>query len=252
MGGRTPEAVTTPVVANWWNQARRGRCDERRVRSTLWREDEFLKWDPVHALSRRLAQLGSHVWPRACSASANRVKSLDFRTSSAIWPLVFRSVPYSPVSVTGRFGGPWDTQELARRSVSRFGLRAGRPPATHRVPDYLSDALGMDHLRSSRDGGPGPVGHGWKTTALSAAKIAGLDRNRGLFPPGDGNTTSTAPHPLAVSHPRHHRRGHPVAACGLQTLAHQAVPQGGTRATHRDGGQRHVRLRCRPPAEKPR
>ena len=30
-------------------------------------------------------------------------------------------------------------------------------------------------------------------------------------------------HPIAVSHPRHHRRGHPVAALGLQTLAHQAV-----------------------------
>ena len=54
------------------------------------------------------------------------------------------------------------------------------------------------------------------------------------------------------THPRHHRRGHPVAALGLQTLAHQAVLQGGPRATHRDGDQRHVRLRYRPPAEEPR
>ena len=45
--------------------------------------------------------------------------------------------------------------------------------------------------------------------------------------------------------------GHPVAACGLQALAHQAVPQGGARAAHRDGDQRHVRLRGRPPAEEP-
>ena len=33
-------------------------------------------------------------------------------------------------------------------------------------------------------------------------------------------------HPHAVSHPRHYGRGDPVAACGLQALAHQAVPQG--------------------------
>ena len=52
--------------------------------------------------------------------------------------------------------------------------------------------------------------------------------------------------PTRLSHPRHYRRGHPVAACGLQALAHQAVPQGGARAAHRDGHQRHVRLRCRP------
>jgi len=32
----------------------------------------------------------------------------------------------------------------------------------------------------------------------------------------------------------------------------QAVPQGGARAAHRDGHQRHVRLRCRSPAEEPR
>ena len=50
----------------------------------------------------------------------------------------------------------------------------------------------------------------------------------------------------------HHRRGHPVAARRLQALAHQAVPQGRARAAHRDGHQRHVRLRCRPPAEQPR
>ena len=58
--------------------------------------------------------------------------------------------------------------------------------------------------------------------------------------------------PNAASHPRHYRRGHPVAACGLQEIAHQAVLQGGTRAADRDGDQRHVRLRCRPPAEEPR
>ena len=32
----------------------------------------------------------------------------------------------------------------------------------------------------------------------------------------------------------------------------KAVPQGGARVAHRDGHQRHVRLRCRPPAEEPR
>ena len=32
-------------------------------------------------------------------------------------------------------------------------------------------------------------------------------------------------HPLAVSHPRHYRRGNPVAARPLQALAQQAVPQ---------------------------
>ena len=56
-------------------------------------------------------------------------------------------------------------------------------------------------------------------------------------------------HTLAVSNPRDNRRGHPVAARRLQALAHQAVPQGGARPAHRDGGQRHLRLRCRQTAE---
>ena len=33
------------------------------------------------------------------------------------------------------------------------------------------------------------------------------------------------------------------AACGLQALPRQAVPQGRTRPAHRDGGQRHLRFR---------
>ena len=59
-------------------------------------------------------------------------------------------------------------------------------------------------------------------------------------------------HPIAVPNPRHNRRGDPVAARRLQALAHQAVPQGGSRPAHRDGGQRYLRLRCRQTAEKPR
>ena len=89
----------------------------------------------------------------------------------------------------------------------------------------------------------------------------GLLRGGGAREPRHGATQPRAvdlqparqpTHAHAVSHPRHYRRGHPVAACGLQALAHQAVPQGGARAAHRDGHQRHVRLRCRPPAEEPR
>ena len=38
---------------------------------------------------------------------------------------------------------------------------------------------------------------------------------------------------------RYFRRGHPVTACGLQALAHQAVPQGRSRPAHRDGDQRY-------------
>ena len=56
----------------------------------------------------------------------------------------------------------------------------------------------------------------------------------------------------ALSHPRAHRRRDPFAARRLQAQPHQAVPQGGARAAHRDHDQQHARLRHRQAAPQPR
>ena len=52
-------------------------------------------------------------------------------------------------------------------------------------------------------------------------------------------------YPGAVSHPRDHRGRHPLAARGLQELAHQAIPQGRPGIAHRDHHQQYPRFRHR-------
>src|SRR6202521_5570938 len=54
------------------------------------------------------------------------------------------------------------------------------------------------------------------------------------------------PHAGAVPHPCHHPRRGAFAARRLQEDPHQAIPQGGTGASHRNHHQRHPRLRHRP------
>ena len=224
----------------------------------------------------------TYPWLAASPAMVNQF--YFYAVDDDFGPFFLKFCSYFPYNAKRINGHEYLKRQLTKRGIAYESLdngilRCSDPERLQRLADGLTAAKVDALLRKWLARLPHPFaasdrqqGIRYDVSILQAefaltqvfdrpAQGAGLLRGGGAREPRHGSARPRAvdlrparqpAHPLAVSHPRHHRRSHPVAARRLQALAHQAVPQGRTRPAHRDGHQRHVRLRCRPPAEEPR